>query len=283
MAIAPERGKRIFRKAERDLLRLTSGQESETVHSFRTTTHRLQTLLEQIVPVGGRHQKKLLKMLNRIRKAAGGVRDIDAQLTALRSLKTAQEPRRKTQLTQKLIDLRAEHEKQLRKLLREEDIRNARKRLKRVAESVRYRSAKDPLIVAREILEEVRFPDGPPDEELLHRYRIAVKRARYAVEFASDSREATQSLAHLKRLQDALGHWHDWLTLTHTAIERIGNVNQSSLVAALYNVTRGKFRNAVATISAEQAESNRKTVVMQSPAKSRVSKPIRLERTSAAA
>ena len=60
---------------------------------------------------------KLLKMLHRLRRRAGKVRDLDVQLTALRSLKVPQEPRRKTQLMQGLIELRVEHEKKLRKML----------------------------------------------------------------------------------------------------------------------------------------------------------------------
>ena len=70
----------------------------ESVHGFRTTSRRLQILLEELLPNRDRNQKKLLKMLNRIRKRAGKVRDLDVQLAALRSLKVPQEPRRKTQL-----------------------------------------------------------------------------------------------------------------------------------------------------------------------------------------
>ena len=64
------------------------------------------------------------------------------------------------------------------------------------------------------------------------------------------SAEASQFIAQVKRLQDALGNWHDWLLLTEAAAERLGDVNQSSLVALLHNVTGGKFRQAVAAISA---------------------------------
>jgi len=84
----------------------------------------------------------------------------------------------------------------------------------------------------------------------LHQYRVAVKRARYAAEFAAKSRAAAQLVAELKRLQDALGNWHDWMTLTQTATEQLGDGDQSSLVAALNNVTRGKLRQAVAALAA---------------------------------
>ena len=99
------------------------------------------------------------------------------------------------------------------------------------------------------MLASVEIGPGSADDEALHRYRVAVKRARYAAEFAPKSAESIQWLAGLKRLQDALGNWHDWMTLTHTAIERLGDVSQSSLVAMLHNVTRGKYRQALSAVS----------------------------------
>lgn len=252
MTIAAERGKSIFRKTEKELLRLSSGHRAEAVHGFRTTTRRLQTLLGQLATGGQQKNTKLLKMLNRIRKSAGRVRDVDVQLDALRSLKVPQEPRRKTQLMQNLLDLRAQHEKRLHKLLTKDDIREIRKRLKRAQEAARFETAPDPLNVARQILKSANPGSRSFDEATLHRYRILVKRARYAAEFAPKSQESTQFLAELKRLQDALGTWHDWMTLTNTAIHQLGEVNESSLVAMLINLTRGKFRHALAAVSATQ-------------------------------
>ena len=252
MSIASERSQLVFQKTERDLLRLSSDQRPESVHSYRTTTRRLQTLLEELIPERDRNQKKLLKLLGRIRKRAGKVRDLDVQLAALRSLKTPQEPRRKTRLVQGLLELRAEHEKKLRKALTKENLREIRKRLKRAAKEVRLESGRDPLIVARQMLAQVERPSGSATEAVLHQYRIVVKRARYAVEFAPKSTEGTHFISELKRLQDAIGNWHDWLTLTHTAAERLGDVNQSPLVAALHNVTGGKLRQALSVLAASQ-------------------------------
>src|ERR1700689_168720 len=250
MSIASERRQSVFQKMDRALLRLTTGQQAESAHQFRTTTRRLQTLLEQVIPARDHNQKKLLKMLDRIRKRAGKVRDLDGQLAALRSLKVPQEPRRKTQLVQSLIELRANNESNLRKLLTTHTVREIRKRLKRASNEVELEAGRDPLKVARTLLADTVRPAGPVTEDLLHQYRRIVKRARYAAEFAPKSDEAAQFIAQLQRLQDAMGNWHDWLTLTQTAAKRIGEVNQSSLVAALYHVTGGKFRHAVAALSA---------------------------------
>ena len=109
-------------------------------------------------------------------------------------------------------------------------------------------------------------PKGRVDEEVLHSYRTVVKRARYAAEFAPKSEEATRLVAQLKRLQDALGNWHDWLILTQTAEQHLGGINQSPLVAALQNVMRGKFRHAVAELSANTSTATQTTLtITQTP------------------
>lgn len=259
MAIAHDRGKLVFRKTERELFRLASEQRPEAVHGFRMSARRLQTLLEQLIPARDRNQKKLLKMLNRIRRRAGYLRDIDVQLAALRSLKVPLEPRRKTLLMHRLIELRGEHERKLRKLLKRTDVREIHKRLKKASKAFDSDNARDPIETAKQILGSVIVPAGGPDDDTLHRYRLAVKRARYAAEFATKSGEADQFIIELKQLQDALGSWHDWQTLTQTASRQLGEVGQSSLVAVLHNVTRGKLRHALSALA-------------QSPASTRVGK-----------
>jgi len=259
MSIISDRSHHLFRKTERDLLKVSVSQQADTVHRFRTTTRRLQTLLEALIPKRDRNQKKLLKMLDPIRRRAGKVRDLDVQLGALRSLKTPQQPRRKTQLMHVLIELRAKHEDKLSKMLTKESIREIRKRLRKASKEVDAKGSRDPLAVAREMLAEVEDPPGtrtsakPLTEDVLHQYRTVVKRARYAAEFAPKSAESSQFIAELKRLQDAIGNWHDWLTLTHTATRRLGDINESSLVAALHNVTGAKFRHAAIALSTSPA------------------------------
>ncbi len=249
MSIAPERCRLVFQKLERDLDRLSAQPEAKKVHRFRTGVRRLQTLLEELCPARDRNQKRLLKLLTRIRKKAGKVRDLDVQLAALRSLKFPQEPRRKTELMHQLIELRGQREKKLSKALTREAVREIHKRLKRARKDFNPVN-RDPLSVARQILEPIAKADGLPTEELVYQYRILGKRARYAAEFASKSPESTQFIAQIERVQDALGDWHDWLTLTQSAAKRLGDVRESSLVAALHNVTGAKFRNAVTSLSA---------------------------------
>ena len=254
MPIAPQRSRVVFQKLEQDLVKLCSKPRAENVHRFRTGTRRLQILLGELSPKLDRSQKKLLKMLGRIRKRAGKVRDLDVQLAKLRALKMPQEPRRKTQLINHLIELRGEQEKKLRKAVEEDTVREIRKRLKRASKNFNPEASRDPLAVARGMLEKIGRGDAPVTEALLHQYRIVSKRARYAAEFAQPSADADQFIAGLKRLQDAVGDWHDWLTLTQTASKNLGEVRESALVAELHNVTGAKFRHAVAVLSQMRAK-----------------------------
>jgi CHAD domain-containing protein len=249
MPIAPKRCCLVFQKLEQDLTKLSSKPRAENVHRFRTGTRRLQILLGELSPEMDRSEKKLLKLLGRIRKRAGKVRDLDVQLAALRSLKIPQEPRRKTQLVNHLIELRAQREKKLHKALDEETVREIHKRLKRAGKNFNPEASPDPLAVATGMLEGINRENAPVTEALLHRYRILSKRARYAAEFAEPSPKAQQFIAGVKRIQDALGDWHDWLTLTQTTSEHLGEVRESPLVAELHNVTGAKFRHAVALLS----------------------------------
>src|ERR1700716_2174226 len=131
MSIAPERCRLVFQKLERHLDKLSAQPEAKQGPRFRTGVRRLQTLLEELCPARDRNQKRLLKLLTRIRKKAGKVRDLDVQLAALGSLKFPQEPRRKTQLLHQLIELRGQREKKLSKALSREAVRKIHKRLKR--------------------------------------------------------------------------------------------------------------------------------------------------------
>jgi len=280
MSIAPKRSRVVFQKLEQDLVKLSSKHRAENVHRFRTGTRRLQILLGELSPKLDRSQRKLLKLLSRIRKRAGKVRDLDVQLTALRSLKIPREPRRKTQLVNHLIELRSQQEKKLRKEVDGGTVHEIRKRLKRASKNFNPEASRDPLAVARGMLDAINGGDAPVTEALLHQYRILSKRARYAAEFAEQSTEAERFIAGLKRMQDVLGDWHDWLTLTQTANGHLGEVRESSLVAELHNVTGAKFRHAVAVLAQVRAKPDPAPErAAQAPARS----PVKANRPAASA
>ncbi len=179
-----------------------------------------------------------------------------------------------------MIELRGQQEKKLRKAVDETTVREIRKRLKRAARRFNPEACRDPLAVARRMLQRLDSAAEPLTEAVLHQYRILSKRARYAAEFATPSQEAEQFIAELKRIQDASGDWHDWLTLTQTANQNLGDVRESPLVAELHNVTGAKYRHAVAVLS--QMRSKRETDSHR-PVRPSVPAPVETSRKTASA
>ena len=249
MPLSKENTRPIFRKLIRQASRLASKPSPENIHRFRTSTRRVEVLLTDLSLEQGRNDKKLLKLLDRLRKKAGCVRDLDVEIAALHSLKIPQEPVRKSQLTRTLVEERGKREKKLIKALDKKTLSETRRRLKRSAGNLEISKNVNPLVVARKKVNELEVDQGAVSEETLHRFRIAGKRARYIAEMAGKSSEGARLVEQLKRMQDSIGDWHDWAQLAQKAEKLFGGVQDSALVSALRNVARAKFRQAVNTLN----------------------------------
>jgi CHAD domain-containing protein len=81
--------------------------------------------------------------------------------------------------------------------------------------------------------------------ETLHEFRLAAKRTRYLFELAPEGSASKKAIEQLRAVQDSVGEWHDWLTLTTNARKRLSA--HSALLSALENTTRAKFADAVGT------------------------------------
>jgi CHAD domain-containing protein len=248
MLLHPQHTRATFRKLARQISKLGGKPAPEIVHRFRTSSRRVEVLVSDLAGSRSGNDKKLLKLLGRLRKKAGRVRDLDVQSAALRSLKIPQEPGRKSQLMRTLAEERAKREKKLAKSLDKQTVAEVRKRLKRTAASLEIPKNADPLSLARQKLNDLEIDQGTVTEETLHQFRIAGKQARYVAELAGKDAEAARLIALLNHLQDVIGDWHDWVQLADRAEKLFGGIQDSALVAALRNITRAKFRQAVNTL-----------------------------------
>jgi CHAD domain-containing protein len=283
MPVDQDRLNSVFQKVERQLGKVASNPQPETVHQFRTSTRRTEALLEELIPEQDRKRRQLLKELSRLRRRAGRVRDVDVQVLALRGLKASQEPTLKADVLRSLAEMRAKREAKLLKALDKRTVRELRKRLKRAAENPAVlKNARDPFTVASQMLARLIRMSGPPREELLHQYRIEGKRIRYVAELAGDRPEAQQWVEQLKRMQDALGEWHDWLTLAETVQQHVGADARSALLAELSNITRAKFREAIAVVQETKSKMSPKPVLITQNKGGR-RKPVASQRQVAAA
>ena len=257
-----ERSRRVFQRMSRQISRLVKSTEIENVHKFRTQSRRVETLISELGPGNG-NQKKLLKLLSKLRKKAGKVRDLDVQIAFLKNLRLPDRQNHRAQLLSYLGNEQARRSKKLEKALDSETINELRKRLRRVHSEMQLGDVQ-PLKLAYK-----RLPDpgtGPLNEKMLHACRIEAKRARYLAELAPESDEAKRFVAELKRAQDAIGEWHDILKLKEAAEQQFGGVHESALVAALQNIGRARFRAAVtALFTALSAVSRLDEIVAETP------------------
>jgi CHAD domain-containing protein len=243
MSVDQKLSRLVFQKLDRQVSKLSAKPEPQNVHKFRTYGRRLEALLDALVAHPNRNDKKLLKMLARLRKKAGRVRDLDVQISALRHLKIPQDAAQKSELIQALAEERRDGEKKLARSLDAEILHDLRRRIRRAAAD-KIPPTAEPLAIALRQLALLARDRAPLNEKTLHRYRVAGKRARYLAELAGTP-EAIETVEVLKRLQNVLGDWHDWLKLTEKAEELFGVASDSPLVTTLRNVTRTKFRSAI--------------------------------------
>ncbi|MGO9127429.1 MAG: CHAD domain-containing protein [Terriglobales bacterium] len=283
MPIDPKRSRLTFQKLGRELTRLVKKPAPESVHKFRTNSRRVEALLSEVVVESRHNDEKLLRLLARLRKKAGRVRDLDVQIASLRSLKIPGGNGHKAQFMDALVEERAQREKKLARAFDRETADEIRRRLKRAVTRMTIPADTEPLVLTLAKLAQLGREHVPLTEKTLHQYRIIGKRARYIAELSDNQPEARRVVENLKHMQDVIGDWHDWLKLTQRAEQLLGGVRDSALVALLRNVTQAKFRqslDAVAEIRTELAGKTLRATAAQ-PAQTR--KPSREEATRTAA
>ncbi len=241
-----------FKKLDRQLANLRRKPQANHIHQFRTAARRVEAVLTEVVADADRRHRKVVKLVSKLRRRAGRVRDLDVQIAALRSLKLSEQSGLKIKILQTLSGMRAKRERRFLEILDKETVRELRRRLKQVQERF-PECLPDPWALTQSKLAAFAAHEGPVNEKLLHRYRIEGKKIRYVAELAADQPKAQDTIAELKRMQDALGEWHDWLTLNTTVSKLLPDNINSPLLAAIRNITRAKYWVAIQAVSTAKA------------------------------
>ena len=241
--VTPEQkqGRIVFARMSRYVGRLAKDSKSEDVHRFRTNSRRVEALAAELLPENG-NTKKLLKLLSKLRKRAGRVRDLDVQIVFLKNLRVPDRQNHRAQLLELLAEEHGRRSKKLARSFDPDTVRELRKRLRRAESEIKLNGI-NPLKLAVS-----RLPKpgpSPMTEKTLHACRIAAKQSRYLAELATESAQAKAFVEELKHAQDEVGEWHDVMRLQQKAAKLFGTVHDSALVAALQNISRARFRRAV--------------------------------------
>ena len=257
MALDHARIAQLFAKLDRQLGKLASKPQPKNIHQFRTVARRAETALAELVAQPDRKSRKLLKLITKLRRRAGKVRDLDVQIAALRSLKLSEQPGIKTQLVQTMTEKRDRREKRFLGMLDRETVCELRRRLKNANNDL-TEAAPNPQVLVRTRLAAFTNSTGAVTEKLLHHYRIEGKQIRYLAELNGDNPEVQRIIAELKRMQDVLGEWHDWLTLNATVSKLLPESTNSPLRAAIHNILGAKYREAVQAVFTAKANLRKK-------------------------
>ena len=219
------------------------------VHKVRTEARRVEAQLELLsllkkLPSHRSEAGRALRLLKKIRRAAGRVRDLDVQRKLLKTHVTEnteqQTPHTAIELSE-LAELR-----QTRKRRRK---RAARKLLKLIDKrQSKLTAVFDALLTALGPVQDLQLPTAEllrlidqrfrgthaliirhPSSEHLHSIRKAARLARYQAEIAPDSAAATQAAQRYEALQVAGGHWHDTLSLAADAATELGDSHATAI------------------------------------------------------
>jgi CHAD domain-containing protein len=246
------RAARLFQKLGKLTQQLLPNATPESVHQFRTTIRRLESVIATRSLQEQRNVAKLARQLATLRRRAGKVRDLDVQLAALCNIRMESGGRDKTVLAQYLASIRSKREKKLLETLEDEVANGLRKRMRRGAKLLARQSpggqSQDFTTEALQKFWKIAADYPLLTEENFHGFRTECKRIRYLAEMSAGTREAERVVAALKRVQDAIGEWHDWLTLSNTAQEAIPNP-ASPLLAAIRAYRRSKFNEALRVVT----------------------------------
>jgi len=232
---------------EASMLECLAKPAKRSVHKLRTSTRRIEAQLELLamlpeLPAHAKPREKLLRLLKKLRRSAGEVRDLDVQRDLIAD-DTPAKRSAKSKSGSKSAGLRKES-RQLRRELKTQreklandlvDLLKQEKAQLPLAFGQLYDSLKpaESMSISQSDLTSLvctwynrRIPAAPPDPsdaELLHNIRKQAKLARYLAESAPESASKAHRLAaRFEDLQEAGGEWHDWLLLCQIAHKQLG-------------------------------------------------------------
>jgi CHAD domain-containing protein len=222
----------------------------DAVHDTRTGTRRIEAAIEAELGRIETTEDELTKaaqawerLLKKIRRAAAPVRDLDVQRKLLKTLAAELKSRAGeggnplAEEIARLDDaLRAERADRAAPLKKSATGWGAKLDGHREAFAVAPRPSgrrgrRDAAKTALDAFAKLAYQMRQLDAGNLHDFRKGAKKARYMAEQGTDERAGMVGKA-LKRLQDEIGDWHDWLMLAEEA-HRYLDANGSPLTAEI--------------------------------------------------
>lgn len=257
-----EHVRKAFRELGKSLKSLPADPSPKAVHKLRTATRRVEAIAAALPPHDGRKSQRLLKSIEPVRKAAGGVRDMDVLTANVRKLARYASGNSLTRLTDLLQNARQQNAAELSRVLSRRR-KAARQNLKEYSRLLRSalapanaaasasgrpsQSHEGIQAVAMNVFREL--GEWPPlDASNIHAFRLKVKELRYTLQLDAGSDPAF--VAALGDVQRRVGDWHDWDQLAEIAREILQSVEDQSLLTRIDLTAKRRFAQALAAANA---------------------------------
>ena len=283
MPIDQQTADKAFRKVGKRLKNWSKSPPPADVHTLRTNCRRIKTMVRALEFDSKRVRRRLLKPLGLLQKRAGKIRDMDVLLGDVLSLKIPGDPDSEQaaehdcvlRLLQHLAVKRHRQARKMGAMVRDLG-RPLRRTLAREhaaiakvacensgsnssdeqAESASVHTAARSRQLAEQLNQPARF--GPAT---LHPYRLKLKELRYVLELEERHAARQELIDAIKKVQDAIGEWHDWISLADIAADVLDH-DRCRVIAQIKASAASRFATALAA-----AQNLRRRYAAESPAR----------------
>lgn len=207
------------------LSRLRTKPDEDKAHLFRTTYRRFQVWLKRTEHSSNKERTEGIAYLDKVLKRAGKLRDAGLHLKMLKEMKLTDQQKPRAKLKSVLEKRYDKRQGQLQDVLKSVELSDVRRTLSMMQNDIATQP-KDPGEQDRELQQllgrygSVVHARGALSKENLHEYRLTCKEFRYETELIGGT-AADGMLKQFKRIQDAIGEWHDWLVLSQLAQKKL--------------------------------------------------------------
>ncbi len=262
MAGELERVRKTLRELCKSIESLPADPAPQKVHKLRTASRRVQAAALVLETAHPKKSRRLVKAIEPVRKAAGGVRDMDVLAAHARKLARHCAGKSLSHLLAHLKDARQQHARELARVLgrRRKNVLEALKEYSRFVSSAlkRAKSSAGSTTDPNQSLERIHTAAmnvvrelgawQPLDAGNLHEFRLKVKELRYTLQLDENANPGL--VAALGDVQRRVGDWHDWQQLSEIARQVLVLEEDKPLVDRIDVTAKRRFDRALAAANA---------------------------------
>ncbi len=251
----PDRLRSPLRKLRKVLKTLPKNPPPEQVHKLRADTRRVEAVAASTSLDRKKPTRRLLKTVKPVRRAAGKVRDTDVLLGNLKALPPGKHSRSVARLVDHLDEVRFAEARNLAGAVakRQKDARRGLKRLARqIGRAIKAQKSGAPIppppgsAMLNLVTELKLWPELKAAN--LHPFRLKVKELRYVLQLAGG--EGSEFVAHLSRVKDQIGEWHDWMKLGTIAAKVLNPQADEAVLKKIESAREARLKTALAAANA---------------------------------